>query len=145
MDEFLTFVWRLFETFEWPRIIDDDLWATYRNSQKRSVAGIVASKLFMGCFEPAFILWTMADEKGIPVKFLQMTDVTSDPEEPVGHCFVELYDKENDCWIKTDPTQRTVLEQYSANYVLLGEGPFIWASFDEFEKAQKKFLLQAKK
>lgn len=139
--EFIASAWKFLKTFEWPKIMfDDDFRATYRNPQKRSAEQIIASRFFMGCFEPAFVLWTMANGQGIPVRFVGMIDITRSFDDYRAHYFIELYDNETGIWIKTDPTRMKVLDEYPAGYMIIDGDPFLWTSFNETEDAYREFL-----
>jgi len=115
----------------------DEFCREYRNPE-RTAKEIIRSGYFLGCYEPAIILYERVREQNVPVRFVEMIDERYGEEDVHGHCFVEL--KLDGKWIITDPTQQEVLEEYPAYYIFFSEGPYKWNSFLEFYEAQKRFI-----
>lgn len=137
MSEFLRETFLFLGNFEWIELPCEDFCREYRNP-KRTPKEIICSGYFLGCYEPALLVYELAREQNIPVRFLEMINGRSDEDHIFAHCFVELC--LNGKWIPIDPTQREILEQYPSDYILFSEGAHRWDSFLEFYEAQKKFV-----
>lgn len=148
MQEFLEEILAFLSKFEWREPSWEETQKIYR---QRALEEIISSGYFLGCYEPAIILYEKATEKGIPARFLEMMDkektrifVSDDGEtkiaDIVSHCLVEL--KLNEKWEIVDPTRRKTLPNYPSKYIFFAEGPHNWDSFDEYYEAQKRFILK---
>ena len=136
VNKFLKEIFDFLASFEWRELPWEDFCREYR-SPTRTLEEIIRSGYFLGCYEPAIILYERAQKQNIPVRFVEMIDRKCG-EDIQAHCFVEL--KIEGKWVIVDPTQREVLEQYPADYVFFSEGPYKWSSFNEFYEAQKAFV-----
>jgi len=141
MNKFIERTFEFLAGFEWREFPWEEFCLEYRNP-KRTPEEIIRSGYFLGCYEPAFLLYERAREQNIPVRFVEMIDRKHGEEDIQAHCFVEL--KIEGKWIITDPAQREVLEEYPADYVFFSEGPHKWNSFNEFYEAQKRFVRSEK-
>lgn len=130
-------VFEFLSGFEWKKLPWEQFHRKYRNP-KRTLEKIVRSKFFLGCYEPAIILYERVRENNIQARFMEMIDVRFGEDNIYSHCFIEL--KLNGKWIIVDPTQRVVIEDYPEWYVVFSKGIHKWNSFDEFHQAQKKFV-----
>ena len=137
MNEFLKMAFEFLAGFEWRELPWEEFCRQYRDPE-RTPEEIIRSGYFLGCYEPAIVLYERAKRQGIPVRFVEIIDRKHGEEDIWAHCFVELELDGN--WIITDPTQREVLEQYPAGYIFFSEGPYKWNSFLEFYEAQRGFI-----
>ena len=140
MNKFLEMAFGFLAGFEWRELPWEEFCQEYRNP-KRTPKEIILSGYFLGCYEPAIILYERAREQNVPIRFIEMIDRKHGEhgEEDVNaHCFIEL--KLNGEWKITDPTQREILDEYPVDYVFFSEGPYRWNSFNEFYEAQKRFI-----
>ena len=137
MNKFLEMTFEFLAGFEWRELPWEEFCREYR-SPKRTLKEIIRSGYFLGCYEPAIVLYERAKRQGISVRFIEIIDRNSGKEDIQAHCFIELeLDGE---WIITNPTQREILKQYPDGYVFFSEGPYKWNSFNEFHEAQKRFI-----
>jgi len=137
VNKFLEMTFGFLAGFEWRELPWEEFCREYR-SPTRTLEEIIRSGYFLGCYEPAIILYEGVQKQNIPVRFVEMIDKQYGEEDINAHCFVEL--KLNGKWIITDSTQREVLEEYPAYYISFSKGPYKWNSFTEFYEAQKTFV-----
>ena len=138
MNKFLEETFGFLAGFEWRQISWEEFCREYRNP-KRTSQEIIRSGCFLGCYEPATVLYERAKRQGISVRFIEMIDRNSRKEDIQAHCFIEL--DLNGEWVIVDPTQREILKKYPDGYIFFSEGPYRWISFNEFYEAQKRFVL----
>ncbi len=137
MNKFLEQIFDFLAQFEWRELSWDEFCREYR-SPERTPREIIRSGYFLGCYEPALLLYERAREQNIPARFVEMISRKHGEEDIWAHCFIKL--KFNGKWVIVDPTQREILEQYPADYIFFSEGPCRWTSFNEFHEAQKRFI-----
>lgn len=156
MDKFLEEIFKELSKFKFSKLWRKNFEEFRRIYRRRKIEEIRSSGYFLGCYDPAILLYSEAIKRGIPARFVEMISKKSfvvigkkkwvifgkrnKIENIVSHCFVEL--KLNGKWKIIDPTQREILPKYPPEYTFFSEGPEKWKSFDEFLEAQKKFILK---
>jgi len=112
--------------------------------RRRTAEEIISSGYFLACYEPALLLYKEAVKRGIPAQFVEMIDIKSSLKDILSHCYVEL--KLNEKWTIVDPDRQEILFEYPLGMVVFSKGkPSKWNSFDEFCKAQKRFIKTLRK